>query len=120
MQKNGYVTTIMNRKRSIPEINAGNYMQRQAGERLAMNSPIQGSAADIIKIAMIKCHRQLITEGLKSRIILQVHDELIIQARCDELERVKVILKENMEGAMVLKVPLVVELNTGTNWYELK
>ena len=119
-KKNGYVTTIMNRKRSIPEINAGNYMQRQAGERLAMNSPIQGSAADIIKIAMIKCHRQLLTEGLKSRIILQVHDELIIQARCDELERVKVILKENMEEAMVLKVPLVVELNTGTNWYELK
>jgi DNA polymerase-1 len=119
-KKNGYVTTIMNRKRPIPEIHARNYIQRQAGERLAMNSPIQGSAADIIKIAMIKCHKQLLAEGLKSRLILQVHDELIIQTHRDELERVKTILKENMENAIQLKVPLSVELNTGENWYELK
>jgi DNA polymerase-1 len=119
-KKNGYVTTIMNRKRPIPEIHARNFIQRQAGERLAMNSPIQGSAADIIKIAMIKCHKQLLAEGLKSRLILQVHDELIIQTHRDELERVKTILKENMENAIELKVPLSVELNTGENWYELK
>ncbi len=119
-RKNGYVTTIMNRRRPIPEIGASNYMQRQAGERLAMNSPIQGSAADIIKIAMIRCHRQLLAEGLKSRLILQVHDELIIQAWREELDRVKVILKENMENAIELKVPLCVDLNTGENWYELK
>ncbi|HZK02591.1 MAG TPA: DNA polymerase I [Anaerovoracaceae bacterium] len=117
---NGYVTTIMNRKRSIPEINASNYMQRQAGERLAMNSPIQGSAADIIKIAMIRCHRQLLKEGLKSRLILQVHDELIIQAHRSELEKVETILRNTMENAMELKVPLSVELNIGDNWYELK
>ncbi|NLT48881.1 MAG: DNA polymerase I, partial [Clostridiales bacterium] len=119
-RKNGYVTTIMNRKRPIPEIKASNYIQRQAGERLAMNSPIQGSAADIIKIAMARCHKQLLAEGLKSRLILQVHDELIIQAHREELERVKVILRENMENALELKVPLCVDLNTGENWYELK
>lgn len=119
-KKNGYVTTIMNRKRPIPEINASNYMQRQAGERLAMNSPIQGSAADIIKIAMVRCHKQLLAEGLRSRLILQVHDELIIQAHREELDRVKIILCENMENALELKVPLSVDLNTGENWYELK
>lgn len=117
---NGYVSTIMDRKRPIPDINAGNYMQRQAAERLAMNSPIQGSAADIIKIAMIKCHHKLMGEGLKSRLILQVHDELIIQAHLTEAEKVKTILRDNMENAMKLKVPLTVELNTGKNWYELK
>lgn len=119
-RKNGYVTTIMNRKRPIPEINASNYIQRQAGERLAMNSPIQGSAADIIKMAMIRCHKQLLDEGLKSRLILQVHDELIIQARLEEIERVKVILKDNMESAIKLKVPLSVEVTVGENWYLLK
>jgi DNA polymerase-1 len=119
-KKNGYVTTIMNRKRPIPEIHASNYMQRQAGERLAMNSPIQGTAADIIKIAMIKCHKQLLAEGLRSRLILQVHDELIIQAHREELERVTAILKDNMENAIELKVPLSVDLNMGENWYELK
>ena len=119
-KKKGYVTTIMNRKRPIPEINASNYMQRQAGERLAMNSPIQGSAADIIKIAMVRCHKQLLAEGLRSRLILQVHDELIIQAHREELDRVKIILCENMENALELKVPLCVDFNTGENWYELK
>ena len=119
-KKKGYVTTIMNRKRPIPEINASNYMQRQAGERLAMNSPIQGSAADIIKIAMVRCHKQLLAEGLRSRLILQVHDELIIQAHREELDRVKIMLCENMENALELKVPLCVDFNTGENWYELK
>ncbi len=119
-KKNGYVTTIMNRKRPIPEIHASHFVQRQAGERLAMNSPIQGSAADIIKIAMIKCHKQLLAEGLKSRLILQVHDELIIQTHREELDRVKTILQENMENAIELQVPLSVDLNIGENWYELK
>jgi DNA polymerase-1 len=116
---NGYVTTIMNRRRPIPEINAGNYMQRQAGERLAMNSPIQGSAADIIKLAMIKCHNKLSEGGFKSRLILQVHDELIIQARKEELEDVKILLRSTMENALPLSVPLDVELNIGGSWYEL-
>ncbi|MDD4583145.1 MAG: DNA polymerase I [Eubacteriales bacterium] len=118
-KQNGYVTTIMNRKRPVHEINAANYMVRQAGERLAMNSPIQGSAADIIKLAMIRCHEQLQRENMKSRLILQVHDELIIQASKDELKRVESLLVENMENAVKLEVKLTVDLNTGSNWYEL-
>lgn len=115
---NGYVETIMGRKRYINEINAKNYMLRQVGERLAMNSPIQGSAADIIKIAMAKVYDKLL--GYKSGLILQVHDELLIEASVDELEEVKTILKENMEDAMKLSVTLVTDLNGGKNWYELK
>ncbi|NLP29810.1 MAG: DNA polymerase I, partial [Clostridiales bacterium] len=93
-KRDGYVTTIMNRKRPIHGMKSSNFMARQAAERLAMNSPIQGSAADIIKLAMIRCHNQLIEEGLKSRLILQVHDELIIHTTVDELERVKELLEE--------------------------
>lgn len=119
-KENGYVTTIKNRRRSIPEINASNYMVRQAGERLAMNSPIQGSAADIIKIAMIKVHKELIKNQMKSSLILQVHDELILQAHKDELDQVKKLLVENMEQAVELHVVLSVDLNTGDNWYDLK
>lgn len=119
-KENGYVTTIMNRKRPIPEIHASNFMVRQAGERLAMNSPIQGSAADIIKLAMISCHEQLRKENLKSKLILQVHDELILQASLDELERVKQLLREHMEQALPLDVVLSVDVNTGNDWYELK
>ena len=119
-KEKGYVTTIMNRKRPIHEINASNYMVRQAGERLAMNSPIQGSAADIIKLAMIRCHDKLKKGNMKSRLILQVHDELIIQASKDELEDVRKLLKDTMENAMRLDVVLSVDLNTGSNWYELK
>jgi DNA polymerase-1 len=95
-------------------------MARQAAERLAMNSPIQGSAADIIKLAMIHCHRRLRDEGLSSRLILQVHDELIIETKVSELEQVKQLLKETMEQAYPLLVGLLVEVNTGNNWYELK
>lgn len=119
-KETGYVTTIKNRRRSIPEIHASNYMVRQAGERLAMNTPIQGSAADIIKIAMIKVHDELIKNQLKSKLILQVHDELILQAHKDELEQVKALLVENMEKAVDLRVVLSVDLNTGENWYDLK
>ena len=119
-KSNGYVKTLMGRKRFIPEINSSNYMTRQFGERLAMNSPIQGSAADIIKIAMINVYRALRDEGLKSKLILQVHDELIIEAACDELETVKALLVRNMESAMDLSVKLAVGISEGKNWYDLK
>ena len=106
--------------RFIHEINASNFMTRQLGERLAMNSPIQGTAADIIKLAMIKVYRQLKEEGYKSRLILQVHDELIIETALDELDQIKKLLVENMESAMTLKVKLESDLNEGANWYDLK
>ena len=95
-------------------------MQRQFGERVAMNAPIQGTAADIIKIAMIKVWKALKEEGLKSRLILQVHDELLIEAYEPELEAVQKILKEEMEHAAKLKVPLEIDMHTGVNWYEAK
>ncbi len=119
-KKNGYVTTILKRKRMVHEINASNYMVRQAGERLAMNSPIQGSAADIIKLAMIKVYRELTRERTQSKLILQVHDELIIQTHKSELEKVKKLLEDNMENAVELCVKLLAELSTGENWYDLK
>lgn len=116
----GYVTTILNRKRTINEINASNYMVRQSGERLAMNSPIQGSAADIIKLAMIKVYAELTKNNTKSKLILQVHDELIIEAHCDELDAMKDLIEKAMESAMDLKVKLAVDVNCGNNWYDLK
>ena len=119
-KEKGYVTTIMKRKRIIHEINASNYMVRQLGERLAMNSPIQGSAADIIKLAMIKVYHELNHEKTKSKLILQVHDELIIQTHKSELEKIKKLLEENMENAIKLSVTMSSEVSTGRNWYDLK
>ena len=119
-RENGFVRTIMGRKRPVKEIRASNYMVRQLGERLAMNSPIQGSAADIIKIAMIMVYEKLREEGLRSRLILQIHDELIIETYKDEQERVEKLLAENMEKAMELKVKLDVDLNSASTWYDLK
>jgi DNA polymerase-1 len=119
-REKGYVSTILGRRRGIPEIGASSYATRQLGERLAMNTPIQGSAADIIKLAMIDVAHSLKAEGLKSRLILQVHDELIIDTSKDELEAVKRLLKEKMETAYSLSVPLVADLRAGANWYELK
>ena len=116
----GYVTTLLGRKRFIKEINASNYMVRQIGERLAMNSPIQGSAADIIKIAMIKVYGAIRDAGLKSKLILQIHDELVINTYPDEKETVEKLLVENMESAYELAVELKADLNEGKNWYELK
>jgi DNA polymerase-1 len=110
----------MKRKRIIHEINASSYMVRQLGERLAMNSPIQGSAADIIKLAMIKVYRELTRQKTKSRLILQVHDELVIQTHKSELETIKKLLEENMENAVKLSVTLTSEVSTGKNWYDLK
>jgi len=116
----GYTTTIFGRRRAVPEITASNYMTRQFGERLAMNSPIQGAAADIMKIAMNRVYARLRAEKLLTEIILQVHDELILEAPVGEQEAAARVLKEEMEGAAALKVPLVCEVKTGRSWYELK
>ncbi|HWQ80001.1 MAG TPA: DNA polymerase I [Anaerovoracaceae bacterium] len=119
-REKGYVTTIMKRKRIIHEINASNYMVRQLGERLAMNSPIQGSAADIMKLAMLKVYQELSREKTKSKLILQVHDELIIQTHKSEVEKIKKLLKDNMEQAVKLSVAATCEVSSGNNWYDLK
>lgn len=116
----GYVTTILNRRRYIPEISSKNAISRNFGERIAMNTPIQGSAADVIKIAMVKVYQELKNRKLKSKMILQVHDELIIEACKDELEIVKEILKNGMEKAIELRVPLLVDVNEGNSWYDAK
>ena len=118
--KNGYVSTLWNRRRAMPELQSSNFIQRAAGERAAMNMPIQGSAADIIKLAMIKVHKALKDGGFKSRLILQVHDELLIETYKDEKEAVAKILKENMEQAAELLVPLDVDVHEGASWFEAK
>ncbi|CED93142.1 DNA polymerase I [Romboutsia ilealis] len=116
----GYVTTILNRRRYIPEIKSSNFMLRNAGKRAAMNAPIQGSAADIIKIAMINVYKKLEKNNLKSKLILQVHDELIVEAIDSEIEIVKKIVKDEMENAVCLDVNLDVDLNIGDSWYDTK
>lgn len=119
-REQGFVSTILGRKRYIKEITASNYMVRQVGERLAMNSPIQGSAADIIKIAMIRVYRELKEKNMKSKLILQVHDELIIETVQEEQEAVRRLLTENMEHAIELQAKLVADVNEGSSWYALK
>ncbi len=119
-KKRGYSLTLFGRRRPVPELSSGNFMQRSFGERVAMNAPIQGTAADIIKIAMIRVHGRLLAEGLRSKLILQVHDELLIEARKEELSDVKRILKEEMGKAAELSVALEVDMHTGMNWYEAK
>ena len=104
----------------MPELKASNRITQAFGERVAMNAPIQGSAADIIKIAMVQVYRRLKAEGLSSKLILQVHDELIVEAKKSEVSQVEKILKEEMENACQLSVPLVVDMNTGKNWYDTK
>ncbi len=116
----GYAETLFGRRRPIPELASGNFMQRSFGERIAMNSPIQGTAADIIKIAMINVHKALLKEGLKSRLILQVHDELLIETAKGEEEAVARILSEGMHSAAQLSVELAIDMHTGKNWYEAK
>ena len=118
--KNGYVLTIMNRKRKIDELNNTNYIIRQQGERMAQNTPIQGSAADILKMAMIDIYNEFKKKNLKSKMILQIHDELIFNVLKDEEEIVKEIVKDKMENVYKLNVPLVVDIEEGTNWYNLK
>ena len=119
-KKNGYVVSMFKRRRPMPELVSSNFMQRSFGERVAMNAPIQGTAADIMKIAMIRVRTRLQKEGLKSRVILQVHDELLVEAAEDETLTVRNILKEEMEGAAKLSVPMIVEVSEGMNWYEAK
>lgn len=116
----GYAETLYKRRRPVPELSSGNYMQRSFGERIAMNSPIQGTAADIIKIAMVKVWKRLYEEKLRSRLILQIHDELLVETAKEEEEQVSRILIEEMQNAAKLKVTLEVDLHIGENWYEAK
>ncbi|MDD6796395.1 MAG: DNA polymerase I [Clostridiaceae bacterium] len=119
-KEDGFVLTVFNRRRFIPEIKSSNKIVKALGERLAMNAPIQGSAADIIKISMVNVYNRLKSEKLKSSLILQVHDELILNVKPDEEEKVKALVKEEMENALNLKVPLDVDINEGYTWYEAK
>ncbi len=119
-KNDGFVTTLHNRIRYIPELKSTNYMTRAFGERVALNTPIQGTAADIIKLAMVRVHRRLEAEGLKARLILQVHDELIVEAPKSEAEQVKRVIKEEMEASASLKVPLVADASSGSSWYSAK
>ena len=118
--ENGYVKTLFNRKRILDEINNPNYMIKSMGERMAMNTPIQGTSADIMKMAMINVHHRFKKDNIESKILLQVHDEIIVDVKLNELEQVKKIIKEEMENVYKLDVPLKVEIDTGTNWYEAK
>ena len=119
-KENGYVETLFHRRRYIPELKSNNYMVRQFGTRAAMNTPIQGTAADIMKIAMINVYNKLKENNLKSKIVLQVHDEMMIETVKEEKEQVKKILKESMENAAKLEVPLIAEISEADNWYECK
>lgn len=117
-KEKGYSTTLFGRKRPIPELSSSNFMQRSFGERVAMNSPIQGTAADIIKIAMNRVNQRLKDKNMRSRLILQVHDELLVEAHKDEIDEAKLIMIEEMLGAANLDVPLETDVKTGSNWYE--
>ncbi|MDD6234954.1 MAG: DNA polymerase I [Lachnospiraceae bacterium] len=119
-RKDGYSITLYGRRRPVPELASSNFMQRQFGERIAMNSPLQGTAADIIKIAMINVYKRLGQSNLKSKLILQIHDELLIETAPGEEDEVKRILSEEMEGAAKLRVPLEIDIHSGNNWYEAK
>jgi len=119
-KQKGYVETLYKRRRPVPELKSSNFMQRAFGERIAMNSPIQGTAADIMKVAMIGVHKALQEKKLKSKLLLQVHDELLIEAYIDEVDMVKEILEVEMKNAFTLSVPLEIDVHTGANWYEAK
>ena len=118
--KQGYVTTLYGRRRWLPELKSANFQLRSFGQRAAMNAPIQGTAADIIKLAMVRVARRLQQEQMRTRLILQVHDELILETPREELERACALLKEEMEGAAQLKTPLVAEVSYGETWYDAK
>lgn len=119
-KEKGYVETMFGRRRPVPELKSSNFMQRSFGERVAMNSPIQGTAADIIKIAMNRVYSRMKKEGLRSRLVLQVHDELLIETKKEEVAQVSKILEEEMTGAAHLAVELVVDMHEGSSWYEAK
>ena len=119
-KEQGYVETLFKRRRYIPELKSKNYMVRQFGSRVAMNTPIQGTAADIMKIAMIKVYKEITKRNLKSKIVLQVHDEMMLEVPTGEIEEVKEIMKNSMETATILKVPLIAEISEANNWYDCK
>ena len=116
----GYVTTLFGRRRYIPELKSSNYNLRSFGERAAMNTPIQGTAADIIKLAMVRVADRLKRENMRSRLILQVHDELILESPEDECEKAKALLKEEMESVVQLSVPLRADAKSGRSWFDAK
>ena len=118
--RDGYVTTMFGRRRRIPELASSNKMLQAAGKRIAMNTPVQGTAADLIKIAMINVYRRLEAEKLDARLILQVHDELILEASQADAERAAVILREEMQNVYDMRVPLAVDVHTGGSWYDAK
>ena len=119
-KEKGYVETQFKRRRYIPELKSSNYMVRQFGQRAAMNTPIQGTAADIMKIAMINVLKELKSRNMKSKIVLQVHDEMMIEAVLEEVEEVKSLIKQCMENACKLNVPLIAEVSEAANWYDCK
>ena len=117
-KENGYVETMLGRRRYLRDINAGNSVVRNFAERNAINAPIQGSSADMIKIAMIKIDEELVLRNMRSKMILQVHDELVFDVCYDELEQLKEIVRDKMINALPLSIPIEVNLNTGNNWLE--
>ena len=119
-KEKGYSATMFGRRRYIKELSSNNYMVREFGKRAAMNTPIQGTAADIMKIAMIKVYNELKKRNLKSKIVLQIHDEILIETELSEKEEVYEILKQSMENAVQLSVPLKVEIEEGKSWYQAK
>ncbi|MDY5959695.1 MAG: DNA polymerase, partial [Agathobaculum butyriciproducens] len=119
-REQGYVATLFGRRRALPELKSKNFNMRSFGERVAMNTPIQGTAADIIKIAMVRVRDRLLRDGLQSRLILQVHDELILEAPKDEQETAMRLLTEEMENAFRMDAPLVAEAKAGHSWYDAK
>ena len=119
-KEKGYVETLFHRRRMIPEINDKNFMTREFGKRAAMNAPIQGSAADLIKIAMIRVNEAMKKANVKSKMLLQIHDELIFEVPEEELDQMKALVKEAMENAMELRVPLKASIQAGKTWYEAK
>jgi DNA polymerase-1 len=119
-KEKGYAVSLFGRRRPIPELKSSNFMQRNFGERVAMNSPIQGTAADIIKIAMVRVAKRLAAEKMESKLILQIHDELLIEAPQQEAEKAREILEEEMKAAASLRVELETDCHIGSDWYEAK
>lgn len=119
-KKQGYVETLFGRRRYLPELKSGNYFQRDAARRMALNTPIQGTSADIIKLAMIKAAQALKAAGLQAKMILQVHDELIFEVKASELAATARLVRDSMENAAELRVPLQVSLNYGRDWYHMQ
>ena len=119
-EQDGYVQTMMHRRRPLPELKSSNFNLREFGKRVALNMPVQGSAADIMKLAMVRVHDRLKREGLRARLLMQVHDELIAECPAEEQAQVKRILTEEMEHAAALSVPLTVDAHCGKNWLEAK